>query len=192
MFSTDFIFRQQEIFVDNQKCQAGFRPLCNKILLFILRLFEFQRSCQFITKSRQIWPKMNKEVCKRKTLAFQINVQVVYFFPLMNLKDQPYITGTRYFVYIFWFIEKISRLRGFDSLRLFNSLEYSELCLVRKWAYLQVIVKKLKILAIKNCLLMSKNNKLVSPTSNQSNLMPNNRASEWSFPKNCHLTSLIT
>ena len=33
MFSTDFIFRQQENFVDNQKCQAGFRPLCNKILL---------------------------------------------------------------------------------------------------------------------------------------------------------------
>ena len=28
MFSTDFIFRQQENFVDNQKYQAGFRPLC--------------------------------------------------------------------------------------------------------------------------------------------------------------------
>ena len=33
MFSTDFIFRQQENLVDNQKCCAGFRPLCNKILL---------------------------------------------------------------------------------------------------------------------------------------------------------------
>ena len=33
MFSTDFIFRQQENLVDNQKCWAGFRPLCNKILL---------------------------------------------------------------------------------------------------------------------------------------------------------------
>ena len=33
MFSTDFIFRQQENLVDNQKCQAGFRALCNKILL---------------------------------------------------------------------------------------------------------------------------------------------------------------
>ena len=33
MFSTDFIFRQQENLVDNQKCQARFRPLCNKILL---------------------------------------------------------------------------------------------------------------------------------------------------------------
>ena len=31
MFSTDFIFRQQENLVDNQKCRAGFRPLCNKI-----------------------------------------------------------------------------------------------------------------------------------------------------------------
>jgi hypothetical protein len=28
-----FIFRQQENRVDNQKCQAGFRPLCNKIPL---------------------------------------------------------------------------------------------------------------------------------------------------------------
>ena len=37
MFSTDFIFRQQENLVDNQKCQAGFRLLCNKILfLFFL------------------------------------------------------------------------------------------------------------------------------------------------------------
>ena len=35
MFSTDFIFRQQENLVDNQKCQAGFRPLCNKILFLI-------------------------------------------------------------------------------------------------------------------------------------------------------------
>ena len=33
MFSTDFIFRQQENLVDNQECLAGFRPLCNKILL---------------------------------------------------------------------------------------------------------------------------------------------------------------
>ena len=32
MFSTDFIFRQQENLVDNQICQAGSRQLCNKIL----------------------------------------------------------------------------------------------------------------------------------------------------------------
>ena len=31
MFLADFIFRQQENQVDNQKCQAGFRPLCNKV-----------------------------------------------------------------------------------------------------------------------------------------------------------------
>ena len=35
MFSTDFIFRQQENLVDNQKSQAGFRPLRNKILLLL-------------------------------------------------------------------------------------------------------------------------------------------------------------
>ena len=33
MFSTNVIFRQQEHLVDNQKCQAQMRPLCNKILL---------------------------------------------------------------------------------------------------------------------------------------------------------------
>ena len=38
MFSTDFIFRQQENLVDIQKCQAGFRQLCNKILLQFLGL----------------------------------------------------------------------------------------------------------------------------------------------------------
>ena len=32
MFSTDFIFRQQENLVDNQKSQAECRPLRNKIL----------------------------------------------------------------------------------------------------------------------------------------------------------------
>ena len=31
LFSTYVIFSQQENLVDNQKCQAGFRPLCNKI-----------------------------------------------------------------------------------------------------------------------------------------------------------------
>ena len=35
----DFIFRQQENLVDNQKCQAGFRPLCNKILLGLVNYF---------------------------------------------------------------------------------------------------------------------------------------------------------
>ena len=32
MFSTDFIFREENL-VDNQRCQAGFKPLCNKILV---------------------------------------------------------------------------------------------------------------------------------------------------------------
>ena len=35
MFSTDFIFRKQENLVDNQKCQAGFRPLCNRMFCCI-------------------------------------------------------------------------------------------------------------------------------------------------------------
>ena len=30
MFSTDFIFRRQENLVDNQKCNAEFKPLCKK------------------------------------------------------------------------------------------------------------------------------------------------------------------
>ena len=37
LFATDFIFRQHKFFVDNQKCQAGFRPLCNKILFLVDR-----------------------------------------------------------------------------------------------------------------------------------------------------------
>ena len=36
MYSTDFIFRQQENPADNQNCHAGFRPLCNKIPMFML------------------------------------------------------------------------------------------------------------------------------------------------------------
>ena len=35
MFSTDFIFRQQENLVDNQKCHAGFRLLCKLVLAFV-------------------------------------------------------------------------------------------------------------------------------------------------------------
>ena len=50
MFSTDFIFRQQENLVDNQKCQAGFRPLCNKILL--LMYIYFIVICTYIFFSR--------------------------------------------------------------------------------------------------------------------------------------------
>ena len=42
MFSTDFIFRQQENLVNNQKCQAGFRPLCNKILFLKREIFSIE------------------------------------------------------------------------------------------------------------------------------------------------------
>ena len=40
MFSSDFIIRQQENLVDNQKCQARLRQLCNKILLFFTGRYE--------------------------------------------------------------------------------------------------------------------------------------------------------
>ena len=39
---SDFIFRQQENLVDNQKCQAGFSPLRNKIA-FIPNIIEFYK-----------------------------------------------------------------------------------------------------------------------------------------------------
>ena len=39
LFSTDFIFRQQENLADNQKCQAGIRPLRKKIP-FLSSLFK--------------------------------------------------------------------------------------------------------------------------------------------------------
>ena len=51
MFSTDFIFRQQENLVDNQKCQAGFRRLCNKILLFTQSSRDSQNLAQTIELS---------------------------------------------------------------------------------------------------------------------------------------------
>ena len=44
MFSTDFIFRQQENLIDIQKCQAGFRPLCNKILFLTLRFLTVSKT----------------------------------------------------------------------------------------------------------------------------------------------------
>ena len=67
MFSTDFIFRQQENLVDNQKCQAGFRPLCNKILLFtayietLIMTLDFLRSQLFLRTA-------NKEEKVRKCM----------------------------------------------------------------------------------------------------------------------------
>ena len=47
MFSTDFIFRQQGNIVENQKCQAGFRPLRNKKLSsdgFTNLVFNYQKT----------------------------------------------------------------------------------------------------------------------------------------------------
>ena len=50
MFSTDFIFRQQENLVDNQKSQAGFRPLRNKIL-FPLSFYDLLAKILVIKKN---------------------------------------------------------------------------------------------------------------------------------------------
>ena len=56
MFLTDFIFRQQENLVDNQKCQAGFRPLCNKIPLLFVKFKNFVTCTEFIYQNGQISP----------------------------------------------------------------------------------------------------------------------------------------
>ena len=55
MFSTDFNFRQQENLVDNQKCQAGFRPLCNKILL-LLCVVRFNVNKTLLKVSDSVFP----------------------------------------------------------------------------------------------------------------------------------------
>ena len=59
MFSTDFIFRQQENLVDNQKCQAGFRLLRNKIPFLILQeiqlLLDFYLSTDLINVTTHIF-----------------------------------------------------------------------------------------------------------------------------------------
>ena len=45
MFSTDFIFRQQENLVDNQKCQAGFRfTMQQNTIHFELQIFGNQKA----------------------------------------------------------------------------------------------------------------------------------------------------
>ena len=63
MISSDFIFRQQENLVDNQKCQAGFRPLCNKILFLITYVkIKDQKPC--IHKQIIVLKRMKKSVIR--------------------------------------------------------------------------------------------------------------------------------
>ena len=59
MFSTDFIFRQQENLVDNQKCQAGFRPLCNKILLININTLSRLYCCKKFLMKQETTSKGN-------------------------------------------------------------------------------------------------------------------------------------
>ena len=70
MFSTNFIFRQQENLVDNQKCQAGFRPLCNKIP-FVLRCAMVERE-----EKKNPWSKTTYRVSGRKGLRFNLISQI--------------------------------------------------------------------------------------------------------------------
>ena len=70
MFSTDFIFRQQENLVDNQKCQAGFRLLCNKILGDLVKLGDKER--------------FDKEQIRVKE-PFPVNDLPVYFIRIRNI-----------------------------------------------------------------------------------------------------------
>ena len=53
MFSTDLFLGKQENLVENQKCQAGFRPLCNEILFFRVD-WEFEMSHKFARVSFEI------------------------------------------------------------------------------------------------------------------------------------------
>ena len=63
MFSTDSIFRKKENLVDNQKCQAGFRPLCNKILILIKKNLDFR----FGDLVRDMWsPSTSKTIAPIK------------------------------------------------------------------------------------------------------------------------------
>ena len=59
MFSTDFIFRQQENLVDNQKSQAGYRPLRNKILFphKFVNLFQKSIFVKIICHGNMFFPK---------------------------------------------------------------------------------------------------------------------------------------
>ena len=69
MFSTDFIFRQQENLVDNQKCQAGFRPLCNKIL--------FLTFCnQGVLKSRDLVQPLAHELLNGLELLWSSGLEI--------------------------------------------------------------------------------------------------------------------
>ena len=49
MFSTDFIFRQQENLVDNQKCQAGLRQLLMQQNIICGGFLKFEAQCAAAT-----------------------------------------------------------------------------------------------------------------------------------------------
>ena len=77
MFSTDFIFRQQENLVDNQKCKAGFRPLCNKIL------FLWYKILQKVDFFDHLPPTLVNVVCERP-LRSKINTNANHQTQILN------------------------------------------------------------------------------------------------------------
>ena len=67
MFSTDVIFRQQANLVDNQKCQAGFRQLCNKILFIKVPPLNFR----WIKRSKKIRVNVKYQVSRKLCTVYQ-------------------------------------------------------------------------------------------------------------------------
>ena len=92
MFSTDFIFRQQENLVDNRKCQAGFRPLFNKILLspLCLALKSLLQFIQMSHKSLSNGSNANRTEIKLAYRSFNNYVKIIlpFFDYLPQIREQ--------------------------------------------------------------------------------------------------------
>ena len=82
MFSTDFIFRQQENFVDNQKCQAEFRPLCNKILFLAKIILESlpNKKKQFVLRKKLFILVIHTYIFSYKGIKLYIHVTLLLEF----------------------------------------------------------------------------------------------------------------
>ena len=99
MFSTDFIFRQQENLVDNQKCQAGFRPLCNKILLLNETIVDFQDPSSYFDQEfyrKQLQPIGYEDNTLQKLLCFWICVLMILMITvgILEMNEVNFITAS--------------------------------------------------------------------------------------------------
>ena len=80
MFLTDFIFRQQENLADNQKCQAGSRPLCNKILFLT-------SWCK--AHKREVGPHWRAPVHPHQLSKWQVSLQSLWLrIPYLGIKPR--------------------------------------------------------------------------------------------------------